>query len=207
MWPTWRRFVASPTIFWLSCADWLLVAVPLVGALAGLTAALGVNVAATAWSTTTFLGLAWLSALSVDKVVSMLFPWDCLLLESGFLALFLPHLNDTTELLQQLGTAVWQGDGWPSAHAWISALSAAEAPSALLNTLFRWLLFRLMFGFGKLKFTGTTRQDSLYVKYFYINMPMASPIGYLCTYELGMSISCANIQACGTTKGCRHRFD
>jgi hypothetical protein len=34
--------------------------------------------------------VAWLTMLSLDGVVDLNYPWDCLLLEAGFLALFLP---------------------------------------------------------------------------------------------------------------------
>jgi hypothetical protein len=40
------------------------------------------------------------------------------------------------------------------------------------------LLFRVIFGFGKFKFLGTTRQDGGYLKGFYINQPLPSPVGW-----------------------------
>jgi hypothetical protein len=59
------------------------------------------------------------------------FPWDDLLLECGFLSLFLPSL--------------------PGLHLqW----AAAAVPPALVAFSFRWLLFRVMMGFGKFKVTG-----------------------------------------------------
>jgi hypothetical protein len=36
----------------------------------------------------------------------------------------------------------------------------------------RWLLFRVLFGFGKLKFVGTSPSDSCYIKSFLIGMPI-----------------------------------
>lgn len=43
----------------------------------------------------------------------------------------------------------------------------------------RYLVFRVMFGFGKLKFTTTTRNDQTYIKSFMVNLPMPTPLGWL----------------------------
>jgi hypothetical protein len=46
--------------------------------------------------------------------------------------------------------------------------SNTRAPNALVCWSFRWLIFRLMHGFGKLKFTGQhPKNDKLYLKAFY----------------------------------------
>ena len=76
----------------------------------------------------------------MSQVVGLMYPWDCLLLESGILALFLPNLRSVI-----LPVTVEPGSNW------IEMLSTEEAPNGLAVFMFRYLLFRLMFGFGKLK--------------------------------------------------------
>ena len=92
--------------------------------------------------------LAWVAMLSLAEVADLNYPWDCLLLEAGFLALLLP------------GTAA------------LPALGAAAPPAASVAWALRWLLFRVLFGFGKLKFVGTSPKDSCYIKSFLIGMPI-----------------------------------
>jgi hypothetical protein len=43
---------------------------------------------------------------------------------------------------------------------------------------YRWLLFRVLFGFGKLKFVGAGARDSCYVKSFLIGMPIPTRLGW-----------------------------
>ncbi len=80
-------------------------------------------------------------------------------------------------------------------------LSASSLPSPLVSFAFRWLLFRLMFGFGKLKFMGSTSKDqyvrntslspavlqmkltihlhiSLYLREFFTAQPIPSKSGF-----------------------------
>ena len=56
---------------------------------------------------------------------------DCLILEMGFLSLFMPQLH-------------WIGSSW----------NLTAAPSALLCFSMRYLVWRLMFGFGKVRTTA-----------------------------------------------------
>lgn len=92
--------------------------------------------------------LAWVAMLSLADAADLNYPWDCLLLEAGFLALLLPSGG----VLPDLG--------------------AATAPSPAVSWALRWLLFRVLFGFGKLKFFGTSAKDSCYIKSFLIGMPI-----------------------------------
>ena len=92
--------------------------------------------------------LAWVAMLSLADVADLNYPWDCLLLETGFLALLLPAGTQLPELV------------------------AAAAPSPAVPWALRWLLFRVLFGFGKLKFFGTSAKDSCYIKSFLIGMPI-----------------------------------
>lgn len=101
-------------------------------------AACGLLVAAGVWSRLC-LAAAWAVYLSYATVVHLvIYPWDYLLLEATFLSLFLPAALPLWTPLEgvQLG------------------LSATPAPLVTLSL--RWLLFRLMFGFGKMKFLGAS---------------------------------------------------
>lgn len=141
------RFFETPTLFWLSSSDAALRALPLIGAASAL-----VVIAGGPWSPWALL-ICWLGYLSFDFCMSW-YPWDTLLLEAGFLALFLPG----TETL-------------PS----VAAL-ALPLPAVMLS--FHWLVIRLMWGFAKYKFIGTVRHDDLYLRGFLAWMPLPNPIGW-----------------------------
>jgi hypothetical protein len=145
--PGLRRFLEMPTLLWLSPSDTMIRALPIVGSLGAAWAIYG--------GPYSHLGLvvAWVCLLSLD-VCSLMFPWDCMLLEAGFLALFLPT-----------------GEALPS-------LYATELPLPVVSFMWRFLVIRLMLGFAKLKFIGTKRGDSLYLKGFMTWMPMPSPLGW-----------------------------
>lgn len=145
--PGLRRFVDQPTLFWLNSSDTALRTVALLGALAGLGAAYGGEYGL--W----FQLLAWVCLLSLD-VAGLAFPWDSLLLEVSFLALFLPDVHALPEL------------------------HAATLPLATVAFMFRWLVIRLMWGFAKVKFIGTEKGDDLYLKGFFIWMPVPNPLGW-----------------------------
>ena len=57
-----------PTLFWISAADWVLYAVPALGAAAGLAAVVG-----GAWSPCC-LAAAWVALLSIDPAATI-YPW------------------------------------------------------------------------------------------------------------------------------------
>jgi len=83
------------------------------------------------------------------------YPWDSLLIESTALGALLPQLH-----------SLWHSP------------AAQTAPLPLVAFAFRLLLVRLLVGFGKLKFTGTTRFDALYIKTFLVIQPLLSPLGW-----------------------------
>jgi hypothetical protein len=141
------RFVRWPTWLWLSCSDRMLWALPRLGIVAGLFAAYG---GPGSWFA---LFLCWSIYLSLD-VCSLMFPWDCLLLEAGLLALFLPSVPALPQL------------------------ELATLPLPIAAFAFRFLLIRLMWGFAKLKFIGTKPGDSLYLRGFLAWMPMCTPLGF-----------------------------
>jgi Lipase maturation factor len=145
--PGLRRFVRLPTLLWLSCSDRTLWALPRLGMLLGAYAAYGGPGSSLA------LGVCWAIYLSLD-VCALMFPWDCLLLEAGFLTLFLPAL--------------------PA----LPVLEAQVLPLPMAAFAFRFLLVRLMWGFAKLKFIGTKPGDSLYLRGFLAWMPICTPLGF-----------------------------
>jgi hypothetical protein len=97
----------------------------------------------------------YLLYLSLDRVALLMYPWDCVLFDAGFFALFLPKL-----LL-------------------LPDLAAVSAPLPAIAWVYRLLLFRVMLGFGKFKFVGSTSRDAAYLKGFFISQPLPSPIGWL----------------------------
>jgi len=148
----WYRVVLFPTIFWcLDASDANLQAVAAVGAAAGAVAVLG-----GAWSPL-WLGVAWVCLLSLSTVSSewLCYPWDCLLHEAGFLALFLPA-------------------------TWMMGLTAQHEPHPYLFVLFRLLLARLLVGMGKKKFsTGWNNPENrLYIKAFLAWQPVPTRLAY-----------------------------
>ena len=92
--------------------------------LAAFIAMIGISNNQMIWSFLMFLAL--ITLLSFDIALDLSYPWDCLLFEAGWLALFLP-----------------------APQFIYGNFLVLEKPSLLLSFLFRWLLFRVMFGFGK----------------------------------------------------------
>lgn len=64
-----------------------------------------------------------------------------MLMEASFLSLFLPSLHPL----------------------WVS-LSLTSAPLPVVSWSLRWLLFRLMIGFGRIKFQGASTKEFSYLK-------------------------------------------
>ena len=113
-----------PTLAWISSSDAALKFLCGIGALFGMLVLLGV-------CTGPVLALAWLSYLSLVSIGQdfLSFQWDILLLEAGFLAIFL---------------APWR----PLEPPWGSDASRVSITVVWLE---RWLLFRLMFLSGAVK--------------------------------------------------------
>lgn len=142
-----------PSIYWfVGSSDAALRWIPRVGVISALAVAVGLL------SPLIGIGIAWLAFLSVDvgsSFTGAIFPWDCLLLEAGALGVWLPHL------------------------ARFPNVSALSPVSPLLSFAFRFLLFRVLIGFGKLKFMGADiRRDTHYIRGFLINMPIVHPLGF-----------------------------
>jgi hypothetical protein len=147
--PGWRRFVYFPTLLWLSASDRSLRVLVGLGTVAAASIVIGGP--HTPWA----FVLCWLSYLSLDRALTLIYPWDALLLEAGFWAAFLP----ATLLLPQL--------------------SSVTTPSAPAAWLFRLLAFRVLFGFGKHKFAGSTPQDRTFLRGFLVSQPLPTYFGWL----------------------------
>jgi len=130
----WARFLNAPTLLWINSSDMMLLFLACLGAGSGLWIAIGAG----SLSPLLFF-MAWVCFLSLDAPMGLAFPWDCLLMEVSFLAMFFPALD---------------------AGAW----GTVALPHPLVSFLARFLVWRLMIGFGKLKFIGTTARDKLYIK-------------------------------------------
>ena len=111
-----------PTFFWISTSDWMLKLIGLLGIATSLLMILGIGPLVTALISF----LAYLSFVSVGDVF-MSFQWDILLLETGFLTLFLVPVQWRWRYSDPYGPPVW------------------------VIWAFRCLLFRLMFTSGLVK--------------------------------------------------------
>jgi hypothetical protein len=147
--PGWRRFAYFPTVLWINSSDRALRGLVILGIVASIAVIVGGSL--------TFVGLlvCFVVYLSLDLAMQLWYPWDCVLLEAGFLALFLPGL--------QL---------FPS-------LEVQSAPLPIVSFAFRFLVFRVMFGFGTTKFVGSTRKDLTYLQGWAINQPIPTRFSFL----------------------------
>jgi len=143
-----KRFFYFPTLLWVSDSDAMLRGLALAGVLGACTAIYGGPFSHAA------LVVCYVAYLSLDMAIGLIFPWDCLMFESTVLSLFLP-----------------------ATHA-LPDLHAVSAPAPALTWAFRLLVFRVMFGFGKQKFIGSTSKDLAYLKGFLVSQPLPSPLGW-----------------------------
>jgi hypothetical protein len=143
----WRAVARYPTLLWVDDSDRALRWLPVIGTIAALFAVCGV-------ASAPMLAFAWVMYLSCDVAFGMIYPWESLLFEAGFLAIFLPALEP------------------------LPSLAMSRAPEPILMFAFHWLLFRLMFGFGKNKFTRAALDDLNYLRGFLISQPIPSPLAW-----------------------------
>jgi len=140
-----------PTLAWLNSSDAFLQGMCLAGV--GLSILLILD-----FAPAPILAALWLLYLSLMTVGQdfFFFQWDTLLLETGFLALFLAPLR----LRPRLG-----GEG---------------PPSRIVIWLFRWLIFRLMFGSGasKLLSGDPTWRNLSALDYHYWTQPLPTPLAW-----------------------------
>ncbi|HWX23057.1 MAG TPA: lipase maturation factor family protein [Candidatus Binatia bacterium] len=146
-----HRFYLSPTLCWLNSSDRFLLFLSWGGALLALLLVLG-------FAPLPVLVLLWAFYLSLFGACRLFlsYQWDVLLLETGFLAIFLAPL----ELRP--------------------AFPPATAPSILIVWLFWWLLFRLMFSSGlvKLRSGDPTWRNLTALSRHYETQPLPTPLAW-----------------------------
>ncbi|TDJ06570.1 MAG: lipase maturation factor family protein, partial [Deltaproteobacteria bacterium] len=137
-----------PTLFWLSQADPFALALAYLGLILALVVLLG-------YANSIILFTLWLLQLSFLHVGQTFwgFGWETNLLEIGFLSIFFaPFLN-----------------GKP--------FNKNYPPSKIIIWLFRWSLFRLIFGAGLIKLRGDACWTELTcLNYHYLTQPIPNPL-------------------------------
>jgi hypothetical protein len=143
------EFWDSPSIFHWHVSDFALAAWALVGivlatvALLGISDSHGVFISVATW---TALWAIYLSFVNVGQVFYG-YGWETMLLETGFLAIFLGPKSVPTPVV-----VIW---------------------------LFRWILFRLMFGAGMIKLRGDPCwRDLTCMFYHYETQPLPNPLSW-----------------------------
>jgi predicted DCC family thiol-disulfide oxidoreductase YuxK len=145
------RFREAPTLFWLSASDAWLRGLCLGGALMAVLLIVGL-------APLVMVPLLWLFYLSLDVVGGdfLSFQWDTLLLEAGFLAIFIAP----TVIRDRFRTAV--------------------DPPRLGVWLLIWLLVRLMIGSGVVKLMSgdPTWRNMTALSFHYETQPIPTPIAW-----------------------------
>jgi hypothetical protein len=140
-----ERYYLAPTLCWLGSNDTVLYAMCIGGAVLACLLLVGLAPVPILF----FLWVAYLS-LTVVGQVFLGYQWDSLLLETGFLAIWLapPSL-------------------WPR-------LGRQAPPPAVVLWSFRWLVFRLMFGSGAVKLLSgdPTWRSLTALSYHYETQPL-----------------------------------
>ena len=143
-------FVALPTLFWFRCSDALLSTLSYAGAGLAVVVVLG-------FANAPLLGVLWFLYLSFVHVGQLFYGygWEILLLETGFLAIFLcPPLDPRP-------------------------LPPRTPPPTLVIWLLRWVLFRVMLGAGLIKLRGDACwRDLTCMLYHYETQPLPNPISW-----------------------------
>ncbi|WP_181768036.1 lipase maturation factor family protein [Streptomyces albidus (ex Kaewkla and Franco 2022)] len=142
-------FRASPSLFQWRFSDRLFAVCCWAGAALAAAVIAGAADAVPLWAAMLMWAVLWLAYLSIVNVgqVWYSFGWESLLLETGFLAIFLG--NETT------------------------------APPVLVLWLLRWLVFRVEFGAGLIKWRGDRCWRELTcLDYHHETQPMPGPLSW-----------------------------
>ena len=146
------RFAAAfelPTIFWLNCSDTFLATCSYVGLALSLQVLFG-------FANVPLLAALWILYMSFVHVGQLWYGygWEILLLETGFLAIFLCPLLDPRP-------------------------TAGSEPPRVTMWLLRWLLFRVMLGAGLIKLRGDPCwRDLTCMLYHYETQPLPNPLSW-----------------------------
>lgn len=154
-----ERFLALPTLFWLDSSDFALQCLPWLGVFLSLVFLFGVMEGP-------LLLALWIFYLSIVNVGAdfMSFQWDLLLLETGFLAVFLAPWK----LFSKVPFIT------PSDQ------NSTREPPLLIIWLLRFLCFRLMFMSGcvKIMSSDATWRNFTALHYHYETQPLPTPIAW-----------------------------
>jgi predicted DCC family thiol-disulfide oxidoreductase YuxK len=145
------RYLLVPTLTWLNGSDAFLQFLCIGGAVLAILLILDIT-------TIPVLALLWVFYLSLVNAGQdfLSFQWDILLLEAGFLAIFLASFHLLPRLNHQ------------------------RAPSTLIIWLYRWLLFRLMLmsGLAKLASNDITWRNLTALQFHYWTQPLPTPLAW-----------------------------
>jgi hypothetical protein len=140
-------FARSPSLFYLSASDFAFRAAAWGGVVLSCVALSGIAGRTGSIATAAVWGALWLLYLSLVNVGQTFygFGWETLLLEAGFLAMFLG--------------------------------GRAAAPSVAVAWLYRWVLFRVMFGAGLIKLRGDPCwRDLTCLNSYFETQPIPNPL-------------------------------
>lgn len=121
-----------------------------------------------------WIGIA-LSVVALSGLLSRLGALPTAVLWAGLYVLYLSFIN---------AGQTWYGFGWESLLVEIGfftmfAGASFTPPHALLNWIYRWTLFRLMFGAGLIKIRGDQCwRDLTCLDYFFETQPMPNPLSW-----------------------------
>jgi len=144
------RFFRLPTLFWLGATDAAFAAAAWAGVALASCVVLGL-------ANAPMMAALWILYMSFVHVGQLFYGygWEMLLLETGFLAIFLCPLA--------------------SPHPF----PRSTPPSPIVIVLLRWLAFRLMFGAGLIKLRGDPCwRDLTCMLYHYETQPLPNPLSF-----------------------------
>ena len=140
-------FVRLPSLFWFWHSDTALLTVAWIGFILSLIVVVG-------YANAPLLGILWFIYLSIVHIGQDWYGygWEIQLTETGFLAIFLCPL--------------WDLRPFPK-----------RPPPLFIIILFRWLIFRIMFGAGLIKFRGdATWRNATALYYYFETQPIPGPL-------------------------------
>ena len=144
----WVAMLQHPTLFWVHISDQLMWVFALAGVILSAAVVLGLSNGITML----ILWVLYLSFVHIGQVFYG-YGWESLLLETGFLSIFLYPF--------------WNLQWFPAHHA----------PPKLIMVLLLWVLFRNMFGAGMIKLRGSESwRDLTSLFYHFETQPIPNPL-------------------------------